>query len=123
MRFALLITALLAFAAQAGTLEFTLKPTTTDVLGKPLPATGPGALTSHRVEYGTCDGAIFGTPIAQTVVPMPKVSGSFPNVPAGVYCVRAFPSNEFDEGKPYPISAVGPAPSDGGSIVVLKVSP
>lgn len=107
--------------AYAATLEVTLQPTTTDETGATLPATGPGALTSHRVEYGTCNGVEFGQALGQTVLPMPRLVVTF-DVPKGLYCVRAFASNQFGEGKPYPVSIIGPAPSEGGAIIVLRQS-
>lgn len=103
-------------------LAFTIQPTTKDALGANLPATGPGALLSHRVEYGTCNGAAFGTSLGNVVVTMPTLSGTFV-APIGLYCVRATPTNSFGVGAPYPVAIIGPVPSGGGTIVVLSQSP
>lgn len=123
--FTLLCGLLLSAVASAVTIDGTLVPTTTydTVPRTSLPASGAGALTSHRVEYGTCIGAAFGTSLGSVVVPMPAVKFRFLNAPSQVLCIRAFPSNAYGEGKPYPVMVIGPAPSDGGAIVTVTVGP
>lgn len=115
----LLLSAFIALPALAATLEITIQPTATDELGAALPSSGPGALTSHRIEYGTCNGAAFGQALGAVVIAMPRLTASF-TVPGGLYCVRAFASNQFGEGKPYPVAIIGPVPSDGGAILMLR---
>lgn len=117
----LVVLAILGSQAEAATLDFTIQPTATLEPGD-IPATGAGALTAHRVQYGTCNGSDFGQVLGELIVTMPRLAGSF-TVPAGLYCVRAFASNAFGEGKPYPVSVIGPVPSDGGSIIVLRQAP
>lgn len=114
---------LVSLSSGAATLEFTIEPTKTDEAKNPLPATGPGALLSHRVEYGTCNGSAFGTSLGSVVVAMPAIKGSFPNVPIGLYCLRAFPKNAYGEGPAYPVSSIGPIPSGDGQIIVLRAMP
>ncbi len=124
MRFiAAAVLLLVSLTAGAATLDYTIAPTTKAEDGTDLPATGPGALVSHRVEYGSCVGGSFGVARGEQIVNLPAVKGSFLNVAAGIYCLRAFPRSSFGEGKPYPVVAIGPLPSDGGSIVVVRVAP
>ena len=109
---------LVSMTSTAATLEFTIQPTVKDEAGNNLPASGPGSLTSHRVEYGTCSGSSLGT----VTVTMPAVQGRFLNVPIGLYCLRAFPSNVYGEGAAYPVSSIGPVPSGAGQIIVIRAS-
>ncbi len=114
------LSALLSAPAFALTLQVTITPTTVDELGNPLPTEGLGSLVSHRVQYGTCSGDVFGSVIAVQVVAMPAVTVSFLNVPAGTYCVRAFASNVYGEGGPYPVVKVGLKPGRLGVVKVIK---
>ena len=123
MRFIAAVACLLvSTAAGAWTLEFTIQPTRTDEAGATLPTSGPGSLTSHRIEYGTCNGAAFGVAIGSQVVAMPAVTGAFRDVPVGLYCLRAFAANAYGEGRAYPVSSVGPLPSGDGLIAVIRAS-
>lgn len=118
---ALVILGALVSLARADTLTFDLTPATKDAAGNPL--TAQTAITSHRVQLGSCTAAgAFDAPVGVLKVVMPITSGFF-TAPAGLYCLRAFPSNKFGEGKPYPVSVVGPVPGAGGTVTVTVTSP
>jgi hypothetical protein len=61
-------------------------------------STGTGALTSTRIEYGTCSGASFGTKEGEVTVPFPATSTTIGNLRGGrTYCFRAFSINNLND--------------------------
>lgn len=70
---------------------------TQNVDGSTIPASGPGSLTSTRLEWGTCSGTAFGTRIAEQIVAAPATSFTITNLGPGTYCFRAFSRNTFGQ--------------------------
>lgn len=62
-----------------------------------IPASGPGSIASTRIEYGTCNGAAFGTKLGEVVIAGQAESGVLPNLAPGTYCARAFTKNTYGE--------------------------
>jgi hypothetical protein len=81
--------------AQAATVTVNWTPPTTNTDGSAIPATGVGSLTIYRVEYGTCNGAAFGTKVGEVTRAAPA-TGTTLNLQPGTTCVRAFVSNTYD---------------------------
>lgn len=117
-----LLVFLLAFIAEAATYEVTVAHPTKYADGSSIPASGNGALTSFRVEYGSCAGAAFGTAQGQKSTPMPANKVLLPNVQSGVVCFRAVWSNDYGQSEPSAVVVAGPAPA-AGSIVIVTVTP
>lgn len=63
--------------------------------GTAVPPSGAGSIVSHRVEWGTCSGAVFGTRLGEQVVPMPALTYTVADVGPGVYCARVFARNTY----------------------------
>lgn len=82
--------AVLPSMAYAGTLtgSWTLATQYTD--NTPIAPTGPTALASTRVEYGSCNGLLFGTKLGEVIVPVPTVTVAVPNIAAGTYCLQGW---------------------------------
>lgn len=122
-RITVLIAALLfAGLAHAGSIDGSVSHPTKNTDGSTIAASGPGALDSFRVEYGTCVGLAFGSVIASQVVLYPATAFSFGNVAPGLLCLRAFWLNNVGgESVSSTVSFAGPAPNPG-SIVVVSVS-
>lgn len=98
-----IIVALALFAcaavAQAAEMTVTWQWPTTLVDGSPQPTAGPGALTSVRIEWGSCAGDDldeFGTAQGQMVRPYPETSMTV-TVGAGIKCVRGFSLNNLNQ--------------------------
>lgn len=82
-----------AFAADA-TVTWTMPTTNTD--GSAIPASGSGAITSTRIEYGTCSGSAFGTSAGNVTVNAPATTATITGFAAGsTACFRAFVRNTF----------------------------
>jgi hypothetical protein len=83
-----------AFAYDA-TVSWT-NPTTNADGSAIAPAGQPGALTSTRVEYGTCVSTSFGTVSGQVIVNQPATATTISGFLAGqVVCYRAYARNTF----------------------------
>jgi hypothetical protein len=88
-----LAVAAVANAADA-TLTWTMPTQNTD--GSAIPASGPGSLTSTRVEFGTCSGALFGTKAGEQSVAAPATTMTISGFSAAqTACFRAFVSNTY----------------------------
>lgn len=61
--------------------------------GTPIAASGDGALKETRIEYGSCIGSAFGTPIGEEIVAHPNQTVVIGGLAPGVYCVRAYAVN------------------------------
>jgi hypothetical protein len=84
--------------AWAASATITWQNPTQNVDGTPIPATGAGALTGTRVEWGTCNVAAFGTRAGELVVPAPATTATIPGLAEGsTFCFRAFSQNTFGE--------------------------
>jgi len=90
MKYLAFILGMLPTLALAGTFSFAVVAPTQNTDGTAIPASGTGAIASHRIEYGSCTGTSFGTKAGEVTLTMPTVSGTSPNVAAGTYCVRAY---------------------------------
>jgi hypothetical protein len=87
---------------------------TTNTDGSSIPATGAGSLTDARVEWGTCNGAAFGTSIGERVLPTPGTPFTTPDLSPGTYCFRVFVGNTY---------GVASDPSNVASKVVAAPKP
>lgn len=93
--FCILLAALcIAGIAQAATVTVTWVNPTTNTDDSAIPASGPGALTNARIEYGTCNGAAFGVKAGEVTRPQPATSTTL-NLQPGTTCVRVFVSNTY----------------------------
>lgn len=81
-----------ADAAEA-TLTWTLPAQNTD--GSAIPTTGAGAITSSRVEWGSCAGSAFGTKAGEATVPAPGATYTVAGLAPATWCFRAFASNSY----------------------------
>lgn len=92
----LLPLALLALAgvASAATVTTSWTNPTTNTDGSAIPATGAGSLTQARIEYGTCNGALFGVKAGEVVRPMPVTTATL-NLQPGTTCVRVKVTNTY----------------------------
>lgn len=110
--------------AQSGTVTWTNPTTNTD--GSAIPASGTGALTSTRVEYGTCSGTnVFGTKIGEQVAAMPATSTTFTNLAAGsTYCFRAFSKNSYgnESGASAVVSKSIPGPTPNPPVLSATIT-
>lgn len=71
---------------------------TNNVDGSPIPATGPAALSSTRLEYGTCSGTAFGQAEGSVSAPYPATSAIVPGLEYGrSYCFRGASVNNAGE--------------------------
>ena len=92
---ALLLGLCLANAAGAATVTVTWTPPTTNTDESAIPATGPGSLTTYRIEYGTClAGGAFGVKAGEVTRAAPA-TGTTLNLQPGTSCVRAFVANTY----------------------------
>lgn len=120
----LLIVVALASSSIAATaaplpLEWTWPTVRAD--GSPQPVSGPGALESVRIEYGTCkdlNGDAFGTKEGEITVPYPATTAA-PEVGPGIKCARAYTRDNLGiEVGPSNLGRYFPAPGS----VVLKTT-
>lgn len=83
-------------AAHAGSqvVEFTLPTKTTT--GDPVPATGPEALVSVRVERGNCPGIPF-VKIDSITVPAAQLKATFTGIAPQLWCYRGFAINTANQ--------------------------
>ena len=95
--FALFFAFLFPIYVLAGVAVVSWSPPTTNTDGSGIPSSGPGSITEHRVQYGTCaSGGGFGTASGQVIVAMPATSveiNSFTN--GQTVCFRAFAKNTY----------------------------
>lgn len=70
-------------------------PPTTNTDGSAIPASGPGSLTQHRVEYGSCVGAAFGTKVGEVIAPAPATSATITGLAPALWCARVFAKNTY----------------------------
>lgn len=105
----LVLVALFLFAASANAqgavprtsaqLSFTAPAKNTD--GTDIPSscaagvTQCGKLALHRIEYGTCNAAAFGTKQGEITVAMPATTATVANLVVQVYCFRAIARNDY----------------------------
>lgn len=83
--------------ALAADLAVTWAHPTQNTDGSAIPATGDGALTGTRVEWGSCSGSAFGTKAGELLVPHPTASASVAGLAPGTWCVRAFARNNYGQ--------------------------
>lgn len=81
--------------ARAADLNVTWTAPTQNTDGSAIPATGAGSLASTRVEWGSCNGAAFGTRVGEQTVNAPAASTVITGVAPGTWCVRAFARNTY----------------------------
>lgn len=95
---AILALALLALCvagiASADTVVATWANPTTNTNGSAIPATGAGALTQARLEYGTCVAGAFGVKAGEVIRPMPATTATL-NLDPGTTCLRVKVTNTF----------------------------
>lgn len=81
--------------ARADTVTATWTNPATNNNGTAIPATGPGSLTSARLEYGTCSApGVFGTKAGEVVRNMPVTTVTL-NLDPGTTCLRVRVTNTF----------------------------
>ena len=88
----LIIGATRAFAADVA-VTWTQPATNTD--GSAIPATGPGSIASNRVEWGTCNGAAFGTKVGERVVSPAATTATVTGLGPATWCFRAYATNTY----------------------------
>lgn len=92
-----LVLALVGAAALAASVTATWEHPTQNVDDSAIPASGAGSIASTRIEWGTCNGAAFGSKAGEVVVPAPGKTTSIPNLGVGTWCARAFAKNTYGE--------------------------
>lgn len=80
--------------ARADTVTTTWVNPVTNTNSSAIPATGAGSLTQARIEYGTCNGALFGTKAGEVVRTMPVTTSTL-NLQPGTTCVQVKVTNTF----------------------------
>ena len=81
--------------------QLSFTPPTTNTDGTTIPtacATGVtqcGALSLHRIEYGTCNAGAFGTKQGEITVAMPATTATVSSLVVQVYCFRVFARNDY----------------------------
>lgn len=68
---------------------------TTSSGGGTIPATGPGSLTTARLEFGTCSGTAFGTKAGEVTVQASLQRATITNILPGTVCARVFVNSTF----------------------------
>lgn len=86
-----LLLLLISFESLAGGLTVTCTPPTLNTDGSTIPATGPDALASFRIEYGTCNGAAFG--VAAGSITSATCGASVTGLAPQLWCVRSYSKN------------------------------
>lgn len=90
----LLLLSSVAYAATPPTVTIVDPTTNTD--GSAIPSSGPGALVSRRIEYGTCSGTAFGTKQGEVVVAEPATTYVFSGLTTpGDYCFQGYALNTY----------------------------
>lgn len=104
--------ALAAGCATAATVVVTWTPPTLNTDDTAIPATGPGSLTTYRIEYGTCNGTLFGVKAGEVTRAAPASTVTL-NLQPGTTCVQVFVANTYgNESIPSNVaSKVVPAPT------------
>jgi hypothetical protein len=97
VRVIFLFLSLITLSAYAGTAIVSWTPPTTNTDGSAIPATGPGSLSSIRVEWGTCSGTLFGTKIGEVSTSPSFTSVEVTGLAAGLHCFRAFAKNTYGQ--------------------------
>lgn len=87
-------TILAAGCATAATVVVTWTPPIQNTDDSPIPATGEGSLSSYRIEYGTCNGTLFGTKAGEVTRAAPASTVTL-NLQPGTVCVRVLVSNTY----------------------------
>ena len=90
-----LVFALVGAAALAASVTATWQHPTQNTDDSAIPATGAGSIASTRIEWGSCNGAAFGTAVGEVVVPAPAATTVIPNLGVGTWCARAFSKNTY----------------------------
>lgn len=103
-RFLLLL--LLSLSATAATVQLTWTPSTTNVDGSSIPATGSGSLTHYTLQYGSCGGTapnyVFGTAAGQVNIPAPSATYTTADIfGPGLHCFRLSATNTFGQVSAY----------------------
>lgn len=100
----LVLSLLVGGFAHAATATITGTNPTTNTDATPIAATGPGSLTSLRIEYGTCSAPnVFGTKVGEVSRAAGAPGASFSqvlNLQPGTTCVRAFVANTYGSESP-----------------------
>lgn len=86
---------LAAGTVQAADVAVTWTQPTTNTDGSAIPATGPGSIASNRVEWGTCNGAAFGTKVGERVVSPAATSATVTGLGPATWCFRAYATNTY----------------------------
>lgn len=87
---------LIVHRADAADAHVTWTNPTTNTDGSAIPASGAGALTGTRVEYGSCNGTAFGTATGSVTVNAPATTATITGfVPGATHCFRAFSRNSY----------------------------
>jgi hypothetical protein len=101
-----LVAAILAVSsslAAAADLTITWQHPTELVDATPIPASGAGAITQTRIEYGTCTGTgpdyAFGTKRGEVVALYPAATATVTGLAAGArYCFRGYTKTTVESG-------------------------
>ncbi len=94
------VAVLIASVAMAATLTMSWENATKNTDGSDIPTSGPGALTSTTVVWGTCTADKKGvvTELGSIVTPYPGTApATKPTVAPGEYCAYAYHSNTYGE--------------------------
>lgn len=114
MSFWLAVLVLMTLAASAASAQTTTVPRNAAQLsfvppskntdGTDIPSactTAPcGALSLHRIEYGTCNSGAFGSKQGEITVAMPATTALVSGLVVQVYCFRAFTRNDYGAESP-----------------------
>lgn len=82
--------------SSAATVTVTWTPPTTNTDDSTIPSSGPGALKTYRIEYGTCSApGVFASKVGEVTRAAPA-SSTVLNLNPGTTCVRVFVANTYD---------------------------
>lgn len=90
----LLVIAARAFATDVA-VTWTQPAANTD--GSAIPASGAGSIASNRIEWGTCNGATFGTRVGDRVVSPVATAATVTGLGPGTWCFRAYATNTYGQ--------------------------
>jgi hypothetical protein len=110
-RAALFLVLMLFGTAHAGEAAASWTQPTQNTDGSAIPASGTGALTGNRLEWGTCSSpGVFGTQIGQQAWTTPRAAYTVTNLGPGTYCFRAYASTQYGESGPSGVASKVIAP-------------
>lgn len=128
MKLLSILLALIPSMALAGTIAYDVTLPTMNTDGSAITATGATALTSLRVEYGTCAGGAFGTKAGEfssTTLTKPVTTVISPALTAATYCARVYLKNSGgqESGPTNVVQATVPVPTPNpGTLAVKEVT-